>query len=338
MIYTFQENRVYRSYAGGGRIDQLVGKKGPAHCPEDWIASTVRACNPGREAIVEGLSRVSDGKLFRDLVAADPVGMLGKRSVTLYGGQMPILVKYLDSDERLVIQAHPTVDFAREHFHSPFGKTECWYILEAEEGAYVYLGFQEGITRERWKELFDQQDVEGMLFCLHRLPARRGDCFWVPGGVPHAIGSGMLMIELQEPTDLMVVPERKTPSGTALDERKLHGGLGFERMLDCFVYKGLSDADVATGFLPRPIEMDAYRTLIIGKLYTNRFTMERIAIRQSISLPAFDCGLVAIITSGEGMVIGSGKCRVKQGDRLFIPANEGRVELLGEFELILCHI
>ena len=338
MIYTFLDNRVYRSYAGGGKVDRLVAGRGPEHCPEDWIASTVRACNPGREAIEEGLSHVSDGRLWGDLVSADPVGMLGQRSVALYGGQMPILVKVLDSDERLVIQAHPTVEFARKYFHSLFGKTECWYILEADEGAHVYLGFREGITREKWEALFHRQDIEEMLACLHRLPARRGDCFLVPGGVPHAIGGGTLMIELQEPTDLMVIPERKTPSGAALDERKLHGGLGFERMFDCFIYEGLTDAQVAANLLPKPMEIDAHRTLIVGKPYTDRFAMERITIRQSSSLPAFDCGLVAIVTRGEGMMIGRGTYRVQQGDRLFVPASEGRLELRGTFELILCHV
>lgn len=338
MIYALKDNRVYRSYAGGGRIDRLVGKTGPAHCPEDWIASTVRACNPGREAITEGLSHVSGGGLFRDLVAADPVGMLGQRSIAIYGEQMPILVKFLDSDERLVIQAHPTIPFAREHFRSPFGKTECWYILEADAGAHVYLGFREGVTRETWKELFQKQDVEGMLQCLHRLPAQRGDCFLVPGGVPHAIGSGMLMIELQEPTDLMVIPERKTPSGVELDERKLHGGLGFERMFDCFVYEGLPDAEVVQRLLPRPVETGTCRTQIVGEPYTSRFVMEKIAVNRTVSLRACDCGLVAVVTRGEGMMIGRGECSVKQGDRLFIPADEGPLELQGNFELILCHI
>ena len=90
--------------------------------------------------------------------------------------------------------------------------------------------------REYWKHLFDVQDIEGMLECMHHFPVKRGDLIYVAGGVPHAIGAGCFLAEIQEPTELMVIPERVTPSGVRLAEEKLHGGLGFEKMFDCFEY------------------------------------------------------------------------------------------------------
>lgn len=117
MIDKLADNRVYRSYLGGSRIDEfltgLPGKDGSY--PEDWLASTVEAFNPGHEIPGEGLGRTVDGRLIRDLV---PNGL-------------PILVKLLDAAQRLVIQVHPTRTFARERWHSPVGKTESWYILKA---------------------------------------------------------------------------------------------------------------------------------------------------------------------------------------------------------------
>ena len=92
--------------------------------PEDWLASTTTAYNGSVEIEGEGLGRSEDGRLVRDIA-----------------GTLPILVKLLDSDERLVIQAHPTVPFARARMNSPVGKTECWYFLPGTApDAYAYDG------------------------------------------------------------------------------------------------------------------------------------------------------------------------------------------------------
>ena len=104
--------------------------------PEDWMASTTTAFNGTLEIEGEGLGRLEDGRLVKDVV-----------------GTLPILVKLLDSDERLVIQAHPTVPCAKRLFNSPVGKTECWYFLPGTApDACVYLGFKPGITRAAWEK------------------------------------------------------------------------------------------------------------------------------------------------------------------------------------------
>ena len=150
MIAKLQNNRVRRSYLGGSRIDALCGTRDSVPKdltsdggavrhqsgaeqprPEDWLASTTQAFNGTLEIEGEGLGRLEDGRLVRDAV-----------------GKLPILVKLLDSDERLVVQAHPTVPCAKRLFNSPVGKTECWYFLPGTAtDACVYLGFKPGITR-----------------------------------------------------------------------------------------------------------------------------------------------------------------------------------------------
>ena len=104
----------------------------PMPRPEDWLASTTQAFNGTREIEGEGLGRLEDGRLVKDVV-----------------GELPILVKLLDSDERLVIQAHPTVPCAKRLFNSSVGKTECWYFLPGTASdACVYLGFEYACLRD----------------------------------------------------------------------------------------------------------------------------------------------------------------------------------------------
>ena len=113
MIAKLLPNRVRRTYLGGSRIDAFTGTGADVSDgvprPEDWMASTTTAFNGTLEIEGEGLGRLEDGRLVKDVI-----------------GALPILVKLLDSDERLVIQAHPTVPCAKRLFNSPVGKTECW--------------------------------------------------------------------------------------------------------------------------------------------------------------------------------------------------------------------
>ena len=121
-------NQFHRFYSGGARIDALRGAPaGEDGRPEDWVGST--ATSWGDDA--EGLSRLEDGTLLRDAIAADPEAYLGPRHVARWGADPALLVKLLDAGQRLPVHFHPGRRFAREHLGLPLGKTEAWIILDA---------------------------------------------------------------------------------------------------------------------------------------------------------------------------------------------------------------
>ena len=201
--------RVYRFYRGGALIGNLRGEPEEDDVfPEDWIGSVTLAGNPGRDDPEEGLSRLADGRLLRDAVEADPIAWLGEEHVARFGTSTGLLVKLLDAAERLPVHAHPDRAFAREAFGSPFGKTEAWIVLDTrDEEAEVWVGLREPVEPERYLEWIVEQDVDRLLGSLNRIPVRAGDVVYVPAGVPHALGAGLLIAELQEPTDFSLLCE-----------------------------------------------------------------------------------------------------------------------------------
>ena len=312
MIAKLLPNRVRRTYLGGSRIDAFTGTGADVSDgvprPEDWMASTTTAFNGTLEIEGEGLGRLEDGRLVKDVI-----------------GALPILVKLLDSDERLVIQAHPTVPCAKRLFNSPFGKTECWYFLPGTApDACVYLGFKPGITRAAWEKAFERQ--QGLLEMLHRIPVAAGDFVFVDGGMPHAIGGGCFMIELQEPSDLMVVTERFTPSGRRIPDAKMHGGVGWEKMFDVYEYGGPTFEEVCATYVKRA----AGGLRILGPELTDKFEMWRVTGGGSVTL--LRGRAVAVVTDGAGAVNG---LAVTRGDRLLI-ADDRDIVVQGAVTLVVC--
>jgi mannose-6-phosphate isomerase len=352
-----QSNRVWRTYSGGKALEAWLGQSEAADddFPEEWVASVVKAKNVGREHLVEGYSRIvlpgsSTGPLLKDLIEAYPEAMLGIRHAAAFGQQTAVLVKVLDAAERLTIQVHPDRAFAKEAFDSAFGKTEAWYVLGGRpidgEEPYVLFGFKPGVTRERWKELFDKQDIPGMIDALHRIPVQEGDVFLVEGGVPHAIGSGCFLIEIQEPTDLTLRTERTTPRGHAVPDQACHQGLGFERMLDCFHYANYSYEEALARYRKTPVTVSdtvgGTEWELIGAKDTDRFRMNRVTVTGSYALKPSGTFAVAIVTSGSGSVRWEqGNMAVRQGDRLFIPAGvrglHWSCEAEDRLDIVLCY-
>ncbi len=338
MIYKFKENRVWRAYFGGERLDEFSGKaeRVRGRRPEEWVASTVTAFNADRPDEKEGVSITEDGENFLKLIENNPKEMLGEALAKKYDNKMSILVKLLDAGERLVIQCHPSVPFAIKEFGSQFGKTECWYILEADADANVYLGFKEGITKEKWKALFETQDVEGMLNCLHNHPVKKGDLYFVEGGVPHAIGGGCLMVELQEPSDLMVIPERKTPSGVTLADVKLHGGLGFDKMWDCYHYDGVTIEEIKAKYYRHVDETKEGIIPVVDSSLTNRFKLDVLRVNGEFTTDFEGKYAVCIVTDGSLTLIdGENEYNLKKSDKFFAPASTKKLIWKGKGEVAI---
>ena len=329
--------RAWRTYLGGRLLDVLHGQVGEdGHFPEEWIMSVVEARNAGREAIVgEGLSHLAeDGAALKEWIGAEPRAALGTEHVKAHGSQPGVLVKLIDSAERLTVQVHPDRPKARMLFGSAFGKTECWHILGGREiegtRPCVYLGFTPGVTRERWRALFEAQDIPGMLACLHRFEVNVGDTVLIEGGVPHAIGAGCFLVEIQEPTDYTIRVERTTPSGFAVADFMCHQGLGFERMFDCFHYEGVTREQAKERwFLPSKVERvepGGRVQALVGYGHTPMFAMRRLDVREALDLPCPPQFSGLYVLSGQGeMACGGHSWPIRQAEQYFLPAGAAQV-------------
>lgn len=218
-------NQLARFYRGGARIARLRGAsdRTPGG-PEDWVGSTTTALG----ATSEGLSRVPGGRYLRDLVEEDPTGFLGPGHVQRWGSNPALLVKLLDAGERLPVHFHPGRAFARRELGVAFGKTEAWIIVTAEPDAVMHLGLKAPVARSAALRWVGEQDVPAMLAAMHEVPVQPGDALFVPAGTLHAIGQGILLVELQEPTDMSVLLEWERFGVTDGSE---HLGLGWERVI-----------------------------------------------------------------------------------------------------------
>ncbi|MBR2838217.1 MAG: hypothetical protein IKE55_05525 [Kiritimatiellae bacterium] len=201
--------------------------------------------------------------------------------------------------------------------------------------ACVYLGFKPVVTREMWRTTFEAQ--HGLLDMLHRIPVAPGDFVFVDGGVPHAIGGGCFMVELQEPSDLMVVAERLTPSGRRIPDAKMHGGIGWKNMFDVYEYEALEHEEVCGRYVRR-CSQTAIGAIgangecvsqICGPEFTDKFSMWRIEGQGCLGLPGPAC---VVVTNGAGAVNG---LAANKGDR-FLVADEKVIETEGNATLVVC--
>ena len=327
--------RAWRTYRGGKLIARLHGEEAQdTHFPEEWLLSTVTARNPGRENIVEGLSELEGtGETLRDLIARDPEGMLGKgRTGT------GMLMKLIDAAERLSVQVHPSREDAMRLFQSPFGKTECWHILGGRDidgrKPCIYFGFRENVTREKWAELFYQQDIQGMLDCLHRIDVREGETYLIRGGVPHAIGAGCFLAEIQEPTDLTLRTERVSPTGEKLPDMSCHQGIGFEKMLDCFSYDGCDLDEARRRWLIPQRTMEekagAYRRIaLLTYEDTPYFRLEKDVVEGCMPVAPAPQYHGFYVLSGQGTLRVSGREeKLFAGVQYFVPADAVPCEIV----------
>ena len=233
---TLPPNVLRHFYAGGERIAALRGLAPREHTPEEWIGAANTTFDGSR-----GLSALADGTLVRDAIEADPEAFLGGDHVARYGADPALLVKLLDAGQRLPVHFHPDREFAARELGLAHGKTEAWLIVEAEPGASVWVGFTREVGLDEVRGWMAAQDSAAMLAVMHELPVAAGDAIFVPAGTPHAIGAGILMVEVQEPTDLSVLLEW---DGFELTEDDGHLGLGWDTALQALDRSAWDEASV----------------------------------------------------------------------------------------------
>jgi len=344
-------NRVWRTYEGGALIDRWKedSPEVDGSMPEEWIMSTVTARGKNRPEN-EGLSMVQTPSgiySLKELVASNTELFLGNKLAEKFG-TTGVLIKMLDSKERLTIQVHPDKEYARTMLNSAFGKTESWYVLNSREVngeiSVVYMGFKEGVTPEQWEALFINQDVEGMLSCLHKIEVKPGDAFMIYGGVPHAIGSGCFLMEVQEPTDYTMRVEKVTPGGLEITEDLIHQGVGVANMLTCFHYDSCSYDEALSRWKIEPETIDSSSSFtlktIFNETHTDCFGVKELDLDGEYSLKANGSFFVAVIYFGEGTILCSGKeYSFTQGDEIFFSAAIEEVKFISkkESKILLCY-
>jgi len=348
--------RVWRTYLGGKELERWQGASDPedGELPEEWIASVVEARNPGREELLEGLSKIKilgfEGLTLKDLIESAPIDFLGKPHFDKFGTNLGVLAKLIDSLSRLTIQVHPDKIFAKNILKSDYGKTECWYILGGRkvggEKPYVLLGFKPGITKEHWRTLFEEQNIQAMLDCLNKIYVKPGEIYFIDGGVPHAIGSGCFLVEIQEPTDYTMRVERVTPEGNLIPDFLCHQGVGFDNLYNCFHYEGLTMEETLKRWKIQPKKVyeknGAEKWEIVGKDTTTLFSMDRLLINKKYEEKSCETFYSVTVIAGEGKIsFCNESLQIRQGDFLFIPALLGTInfEAVGEIslELIRCY-
>ena len=332
----FRRNRVFRVYQGGALFHDLMGDaKEDNYYPEEWIASAVRAMNEGHDDPLEGVSIAEDGTPFSQLLEQYPREMLGDRE------SLGVLVKFLDSAIRLPMQAHPTRAFSKANFGSPYGKAEAWLILATRPDACIYFGFSGEVSREEFSAAIDgsEHDPEAMTGFVNRCPVKTGDVFFVPAGAIHAIGAGCLILEVQEPTDFTIQPERWCGEYRLSDD-VMYLGLGREKAMDCFDFTRYG-WNVVEENRKLPVTLEAgegfVRDQLIGPDTTECFSMERLRVNGGAYTLA--PGAIYIATEGEGSLTGEGYAHaVRKGEYFYLPAMADGITVTSEsgLELIRC--
>jgi mannose-6-phosphate isomerase len=313
-------NPIHHFYRGGPAIAKLRGFPLESdHTPEEWIGSTATLFGESQR----GLSALPDGTLLRDAIAADPEAWLGSAHVERFGPDPALLVKLLDTGERLPVHVHPDDAFAREHLGTKFGKTEAWIVLDAKPGAQLRLGWRSDLDEETLRAWVGDQDRDALLDALNPVPVSAGDALFVPAGQAHAIGEGVLIIELQQPTDMSILLEWH---GYADDDHAATLGLGWDLALSS-VDRSARDPESLRG--PRPNEAIAE---LLPPAAAPFFTAQSLDTAGG-QLP-LDAGFaVVLVTEGAGELAGE---QVARGDALVVPHAAGEVEAEGELKAIVC--
>ncbi|MBR1758406.1 MAG: hypothetical protein IJ744_06725 [Lachnospiraceae bacterium] len=349
MPWQLVQNKLDR-YPGGRELDRFRGIYPGAddNKPEAWIGSDVRVRNVAeKDDPNEGCQEciLPDGRrmyLF-EAIELDAESMLGKEHLETIGPKMGILAKLLDAELQLKLQCHPNRAYAKKWWDSDYGKAESWYIIDkrddVEEPPYVYIGFKEGITREKFEEGFWEDDVKKMEACCHKVPVEIGDAFNVEAGAPHAIGAGCFLVEVQEPSDITVGWERKK-DGTQEEQDFWN-----ERMLGCYNYEGQNYEENVKRFRipPKTLREGDWgkEETIIGTAQTPYFSFTRLQATKPVDILVTGHLQLGITLSGSAKLVNEeGTFEIKKADEFFLPASLKKLTVVPREEgvsMILCH-
>ena len=205
---------------GGNRIKTVLNKDygNKPNCGESWELSGVE----GYDSIVE--NGFLKGNSLSELIEIYMGDLVGEKVYEKFGTEFPLLIKFIDAQDDLSIQVHPNDKLSKER-HKAFGKTEMWYVVDAEKGALINSGFNQPVTRQQYLEHVENGTLTEV---LQFDEAHVGDVFFIPAGRIHAIGKGAMVAEIQQTSDVtyrISDYNRKDASGNL---RELHTELALE--------------------------------------------------------------------------------------------------------------
>lgn len=284
---------------GGEKLKTKYGKlTALTPCAESWELSFHK----------DGLTRLADGKPLSECAGSLELGENAKSFP-----DFPMLIKLIDAREKLSVQVHPSDEYAMKHEGS-YGKCEAWYILEAERGAGIYLGFAEDVTKEEYARAIAENRLEEL---LNFYEVKAGECYYIPSGTIHAIAEGCLICEIQQNSNITYRVYdwgRKDKRG---NQRELH----IEKALDVTSLQKYEPNVMRGEFL----------------CASKYFTARRICVssgecRMCANEKSFQC---IVCISGVGTV---GDLDAKAGESFFVPAGYGAYTIAGNMEIILAEL
>ena len=286
---------------------------------ESWEISGVK----DNETIVkEGQLK---GKSLNEVVAELKDRLVGKENYQRFGDEFPLLIKFIDARQDLSIQVHPNDEIAHKQ-GKPRGKTEMWYLMESEPGAKLYCGLKKQITPDQYKEMVDNDTI---CDALAQYEVKEGDCFFLPAGRIHAIGSGCFLAEIQQTSDVtyrIYDYKRKDKNG---NYRELHTKLAAES-------------------INYQVEND-YRTHYVGRLNKGvslvqcpYFCTAVYDLNEPMTLDysELDSFVILIGLKGEGKITDNegNEVSIMAGDTLLIPATTETLRVSGTIKFLETYI
>ncbi len=288
---------------GGTRLRDRFGLQSDLdRLAEAWVLS----CHK------DGASVVQNGQLA-GLTLAEAVEKLGKDCLGTKGQAFaffPMLIKLIDAKSNLSIQVHPSDEYALE-VEKEYGKTEMWYVVDADEGAYLYYGFQKEISKEEFARRIAEDTITDV---LNKVEVKKGDCFFIEAGTIHAIGAGLLIAEIQQNSNTTYRVYDYGRVGADGKPRELH----------------VEKAKAVTDLCPPAHPVKNVQSGMLARC--DYFTVEKHDLDGTLTLQVGTDSFSSLLcVSGTASVNG---VDCKAGECIFLPAGLGAIEVTGKAELI----
>jgi len=294
---------------GGNKIKSILGKDFGSlpNCGESWELSGVEG----------NVSVVSNGYLagnsLDELIEIYMGDLVGDHLFETFGNEFPLLIKFIDANDDLSIQVHPDDELARER-HKAYGKTEMWYVLQADRGSKLQSGFNQEVNQELYLEKLEKTELTDI---LNFEEVKAGDVYFIPAGRVHAIGKGILLAEIQQTSDItyrIYDYDRRDDKG---NPRELHTDLALDA-IDYTLYP-----EYKTKYEVKPNES-------IELVKCRYFTTNVLELNQMIDKDynKLDSFVIFICLEGEvNIETESGIETIQKGETILIPASLEHVQL-----------